>query len=524
MQFQQVLPTGGVAMSTLSQPAILRRFEAAKQERQKLEPRLKRAFALAVPGHAWPESKEAMVHASEPALAAAENAAKLHGALFPPYSQWLDLEVGSDFGKDMPPEQEEVFAAWKEELLKEFFRGIERSNFHTEIYPAFLDAQISIGALHIEEGDLNQPFHFEAIPTHSLYIERGGRGRITASFRVFNLPLRDIEANWPDAKIPDGIRQKEDETATYELIEALDGLEYSLWHKEECLLKRKYRTSPRIIFSLSRAAGETWGRGPVLSALGDIGSLDKVRELVLKNGSLAVIGMWQAEDDGVINLRNLQLRPGVVIPKAQGSSGLTPIKPPGDFTIAEFLEGKLGGVVDRAIKGPQLPPLDGPIRTATETSIRAQDAADVLTPTSLRLLDELFIPLVERLLDIMTGPGLGMFEPFKLDGRQVKPVAVSPLAKRWKEVLAVKVMASFAQMAQLLGPEIGKVVNLEKFGKWFLEQNGFPSELLVNEQEKQAQAQAQAQQAQAQQMMQAAPAINQISQAGATLGQMGEGG
>ena len=81
-----------------------------------------------------------------------------------------------------------------------------------------------------------------------------------------------------------------------------------------------FETNPYIIFRWSVVSGELYGRSPILRALPDIKTANKVVELVLKNATIAVSGIWQADDDGVINLANINLTPGAIIPKAVGSS------------------------------------------------------------------------------------------------------------------------------------------------------------------------------------------------------------
>ena len=58
-----------------------------------------------------------------------------------------------------------------------------------------------------------------------------------------------------------------------------------------------------------------------MKALPDIRTANKVVELVLKNASIAVTGIWQADDDGVLNPGTVRLVPGTIIPKAPGSAG-----------------------------------------------------------------------------------------------------------------------------------------------------------------------------------------------------------
>jgi hypothetical protein len=95
------------------------------------------------------------------------------------------------------------------------------------------------------------------------------------------------------------------------------------------LAQGRFATSPYIAFRWLRAPGETYGRSPVMKALPDIRTANKVVELTLKNASIAVAGIWQAEDDGVLNPANIRLQPGTIIPKAVGSAGLTPLEAPG---------------------------------------------------------------------------------------------------------------------------------------------------------------------------------------------------
>lgn len=60
---------------------------------------------------------------------------------------------------------------------------------------------------------------------------------------------------------------------------------------------------------------------------------NKMTEFIIKNGALALGGIWQVDDDGVINLNNINLTPGALIPKAVRSRGLQPLKPSHEFNI-----------------------------------------------------------------------------------------------------------------------------------------------------------------------------------------------
>src|SRR5690606_9996566 len=109
-------------------------------------------------------------------------------------------------------------------------------------------------------------------------------------------------------------------------------------HEEPQLLgEGRFAASPFLNFRWLKAPGELYGRSPVMKALPDIKTANKVVELILKNASIAATGIWQADDDGVLNPATVRLVPGAVIPKAQGSAGLTPLAAPGRFDVSQLV-------------------------------------------------------------------------------------------------------------------------------------------------------------------------------------------
>jgi hypothetical protein len=93
--------------------------------------------------------------------------------------------------------------------------------------------------------------------------------------------------------------------------------------------------SPWVISRYMKVSGEVYGRGPLLTALPDIKTLNKTLELLLKNASLAVSGAYTAADDGVLNPQTVKIVPGAIIPVArnggpQGDS-LKPLPRSGDL-------------------------------------------------------------------------------------------------------------------------------------------------------------------------------------------------
>ena len=137
------------------------------------------------------------------------------------------------------------------------------------------------------------------------------------------------------------------------------------------LAEGRFDQAPFIAFRWLKAPGEIYGRSPVMKALPDIKTANKVVELVLKNASIAVTGIWQADDDGVLNPANVKLVPGAIIPKAVGSSGLTPLAAPGRFDISQLVLDDLRGRIRHALLADRLGQIDAPRMTATEVLERS---------------------------------------------------------------------------------------------------------------------------------------------------------
>ena len=73
----------------------------------------------------------------------------------------------------------------------------------------------------------------------------------------------------------------------------------SVLFKERC---SGVGSNPFICFRWSKCAGEVYGRGPLLNALSSIKTTNLTVELILENAQMAISGIYQMEDDGVINL------------------------------------------------------------------------------------------------------------------------------------------------------------------------------------------------------------------------------
>ena len=427
--------------------------------------------------------------------AAEQLAASLLAELAPPWSRWFGLSPAREIGSDTA---EGVAAARALEEVAETLQGhLDRSNFALELHQAFLDLVIAgTGVLLVEEAPPGEAsaLRFAAVPLREAVLEEGPSGRLDTVFRTVRLPATAIRARWPGAVLPRAIEAEAreataayDDAARHPVIEAVwpdaaQGYRYAAvldlpGAAPVGLAEGRFAESPFIAFRWLKAPGETYGRGPVAKALPDIRTANKVVELVLKNASIAATGIWQAEDDGVLNPATVRLVPGAIIPKAPGSSGLTPLAAPGNFDVSQLVLDDLRARIRRALLADRLGPVrDSAARmTATEVIERSAETARLLGATYGRLQAELLTPLIARCLAILRRRG--EVPPVMLDGREVRLRYASPLAQVQGRADAANTLL-FLQAVRGLGAEGAAQVDTAAAARWLARTLGAPAEIL----------------------------------------------
>lgn len=360
----------------------------------------------------------AMLFDSTAADAADNLAACMYSLLTPPESLWINLVPESEDA----PDATATTAALRANL--------NDSNFYTTIHQCYLDLVVyGTACLFMAENPIgsDSAFSFTAIPISDIAILNG------ATFHTTSMSARDAMTKYPTWTPPADLRDriKQNPEIELRLIQALVGTDFVAWLdtggdiENNIVSRGTFETNPYIIFRWSLCSGELYGRSPVLRALPDIKTANKVVELVLKNATIAVSGIWQADDDGVINLANINLTPGAIIPKAVGSSGLTPLASGADFDVSQIILRDLRERIRHAMLADRIAPLTEKEMTATEILARNSDMMRILGATYGRLLHEFIRPMCERGLQILSRRGV--IEPISLHSdaelKYIAPIA-----------------------------------------------------------------------------------------------------
>jgi hypothetical protein len=482
-------------METMTAKQILSRYNRARERRANWESHWRECYDYAMP------HRESAISGSDPGGKRADKlfdgtapdaveqlAASLLSQLTPPWARWFGLAEGSD----LAPEEKDLVADTLERATAILQAHFDKSNFAVEMHQCYLDlVTAGTACLLFEEAPLGEPsaFRFLAVPLSQVVFEEDSDGRLDNTFRRSEMRPADLVKRFPDASIDQNSLQRGQEDPTFRIavIEAVmasdTGFKYFAIREggdagesnEQILASGKFRRSPFINFRWMKAPGEVYGRSPVMKALPDIKTANKVVELVLKNASIAVTGIWQADDDGVLNPAAIKLTPGTIIPKAVGSAGLSPLEAPGRFDLSELVLKDLRQQIRRALLADKLSQPEAPRMTATEVLERSAEVARLLGATYGRLQSELLTPLVDRATSILSRRGA--IEPIHIDGRTVELEYRSPLARDQARRDAQDTIA-WLDAVRAVGPEAAMVINQSAVVEWLARAFGVPRNLI----------------------------------------------
>ncbi|HRK95352.1 MAG TPA: portal protein [Rhodospirillales bacterium] len=481
-------------MTRLDPKRVLERYARARARRMTWEAHWQECYEFALPhrdsairaGHGGEKKTERLFDGTAPD-AVDQLAASLMAQLTPPWSSWFGFVPGPDADAGL----RQLMAPDLERMTRVVQANFDRSNFVVEMHQCYLDlVTAGTACLMFEEAAPGEDtaFRFTAVPMAQVVLEEGPSGRLDTTFRRNRLPVAHVLERFPDAPGADRLLEigRQNRDAAVPVVEAVvpDGREYAYLAVAETetagdgiivLSEGRFATSPFINFRWSKAPGESYGRSPVMKALPDIKTANKVVELVLKNASIAVTGIWQVDDDGVINPANIKLVPGTVIPKAVGSAGLTPLETPGRFDVSELVLDQVRSRIRKAMLVDQLGQVGGARMTATEVLERAAETARLLSATYGRLQSELLTPLVVRARMLLARRG--EVPELSLDHRVVALEHRSPQARHQAQRDVQNTMI-WLEAVRALGAEAMAAVDQAAAARWLAHALGVPGELV----------------------------------------------
>lgn len=455
--------------------ALLKRFRKAKAARANWEDLWQDIYDLVLPARegfyeATPGEERTEEIFDETALVAlAEFVSRIHQGVIPAHLMWFRLEPGPEV---QDPQQRKELQQQLDVVGKFIWDAIVNSNFINEAQEVLTDIGIGWSTLIVEDGRDGKLLNFKCIPQSHTFWDVGPNKEVDGVFRIREkVRIKDIKTIWPDAKISETLegKMKGDPDACTNLVEASyrDWMEqgtplyrYQIVAGEDKSLiidseDRGLGARPYVTPRWSVAAGEVYGRGPLVSALPAIRTTNLVTEMILENSQMAISGIWQVDDDGTINVDNVEIVPGAVFARPPDSKGLERTDSPSNFNVADIVLATQQENIRKALFAENLGPLDQTPRSATEINARMQNLAEQTAGPSGRLKVEWLDRMLQRIVWLFSRAGI--LEMPRLDGRQVRVVAKSPLARAQKFEEIERIRGFAGDVLGILGPQAAQL-------------------------------------------------------------------
>ena len=426
---------------------------------------------------------------------------RLQSSLFPPYRNWCRLIVGDNAKVELSDQEKQRLQMALDVYTEQMFTIIRQTNFDLSMSELLLDLAVGTGVMLIQPGDDDAPIRFEAVPQYLVALEEGPYGKVDNVYRKHKIRGSVIQQQWSDAVIPPELQKEidEDPSMDLDLVEATIYMPdtgnycYHLLHKKSDknrgvteLVFRNMKNTPWVVCRFSKIAGEVMGRGPLVTCLSDIKTLNKTKEMILKNASLAIAGVFTARDDGILNPQNISIKPGSVISVASngGAQGpsLQPLQRSSDFNVGQIIMKDLQDSIKKQLLDDGLPPDDMSARSATEVVAKQKELAQNLGSAFGRLITEALIPIVTRTLQVMADQDIIVL-PMKVDGKTIKVVPQSPLAQA-QNMDDLQSVIQFMQIVQGVG-QVGQVaINQDNAIDFIADKLGIPGNILNSKEER----------------------------------------
>jgi len=212
---------------------------------------------------------------------------RIQSGLFPPYKKWCRLEPGNDIPADRRAEVQAALDIY----LDKMFTILRQSNFDLAMGEFLLDLCVGTAVMLIQPGDDINPIQFTPVPQYLIALEEGPNGTVDNVYRKYKIRAESITRTFPDANIPETLQNLINEKPA-EMIELLEAVIVDTERKDFCyhiiyektreeLVYRRMDSTPWIVARYMKIPGEVFGRGPLVTALPDVKTLNKTLELLL---------------------------------------------------------------------------------------------------------------------------------------------------------------------------------------------------------------------------------------------------
>jgi len=478
---------------------IKRELKAAKKMRGQWEELLDDAIEYTFPQkqgfkiNTEGERKGVNIYDETGVVASQELVSRIQGGMFPAFSHWATAEPGLG----VPEENEDEVRQELQIAVATTFEVLSQTNMSQELEEMLQDLIVSAGTIKAVPGDHRKPIRFQAVPMTKLYLRVDSYDKVDGWFEETMFTYADILLRWPNWKRPQKMldkweKIKDEKTCVIEAVR-IDrnsprlACDYDVFLKDHDMMIDNdkwydWGCVPMITARWAKDTGTPYGRGPVLSVLGAIKTANLTVQLVLENADIAITGMWQAADDGVLNTETVSMHPGGIISIAPGSDGLVPLQPGSDFNISDLILQDMRHNIRRGLYAMDLGKVDKTPMSATEVVERQADLARNMGAGFARMHNELAIPLLTRCMRILHDQRI--INMPVMEERAVKMRILSPLAYEQNMVELQRIDRTIELLSARFGPQVvNLMIKQDEVAEEYAKLNGMPDRFIRGEDE-----------------------------------------
>ena len=457
-------------------------------------------------------------------------AGALHSMLTNQSTKFFDLVMG-----DPSLDDDEEVKAWLQMVSDRMHSVINNSNFQTEIHELYIDlGAIGTACMFIGEHD-DRVIHFGARSMKEVFAKENNLGLIDIVHRKFQWNLRQIVLEFGKEALPEKLRRmyesgNEDKFTILHAVEPKDDSgtphkitsRYVIPEMKLKLQEKGFFEFPYVVPRWTKTTGETYGRGPGMTALPDVKMLQRMMETTLKGAQKTVDPPLMVADDGVIG--KVRLTPsGLTVVRM--NNGEMPIRPLINDARIDFgyqaVEDTRKRIKD-AFYVNQLQLRDGPQMTATEVNQRTEETLRLMGPVLGRQNFEFLRPMVERVFGVMSRKGMIPTPPQQIAGKRFDVRFSSMIARVQRTSDGQNISRALGVAAPIINAIPGTLDNLngDRAFRHVMDIYGVPAKILSTTKEvKDQRASRQQAQAQATQEAQQQHQADMVQKVGPTVTQ-----
>ncbi|AYR23017.1 portal protein [Herbaspirillum rubrisubalbicans] len=411
----------------------------------------------------------------------------------PSNSRWLSLTTGQDNDEE---------ARWLDNAAEVIWQNIHASNYDSEGIDACLDMVAAGWFVMFCDSLAEGGFNFQLLPMSSSYIAASKpNGPADILVHEYCLTAEQAVTKFGKDAVSEKIRKCCEEGGNpdekFRFIWSIfprvsaqaagilaKNLPFTSTHVDcdsKTVVKESgFHECPFWAPRWSKLPGTVYPVGPMYRAMPDVKQLNRLVYLEDMNADIAISGMWIAEDDGVLNPRTVKIGPRKII-VANSVDSMKPLTSGANFNLSFSKKEGLQAAIRKILMADQLPPVDSPVRTATEFQLRVQQIRQVLGPVFGRMQPEWYGPMVVRCFGLAFRAGVLGQPPQSLANRSFNVEFKSPMAKSQKmeEVSSIESsLNSIGLIAQAKQDQsVWDVVDLDEAARQIIDGRGAPASI-----------------------------------------------